>query len=79
MRTYESCDQWAFEVMPRTGGGWRLRLIDYGRAADLVQEFPAGEKGQEDAVDAGLEWIWSDERGMGLHSPMQAAGKVANG
>jgi hypothetical protein len=73
MRHYESCDQWAFSVTPKKGGGWVLLLIDCGRSVDLVHLFPAGEEGQEQAVDAGLEWIWSEGRGMGLHGPMEAA------
>jgi hypothetical protein len=77
MTYYEQTDQWAYLVKPQKGGGWLLVLIDGGRALDIVRTFPAGDEGHEQAIDAGQEWLWSEERGMGLQSPMEAAGKVA--
>jgi hypothetical protein len=74
MSWYEAADQWAYSVLPKKGGGWTLTLIDNGRALDQVRVFPPGEQGEEEAIDAGLEWLWAEERGMGLHGPMEAAG-----
>lgn len=62
----------AYRVTVHKGGGWRLVLTDGGQRRELV--FPAGEAGEEQAIDAGLAWVCGDERGMGLHSPMEAAG-----
>lgn len=74
MSHFEQCDQWGFSVLPKKGGGWTLTLIDCGQAVDQVQTFPAGDQGHDDAIDAGQEWLWADERGMGRLSPMLASG-----